>query len=242
MEIALNDDELPAFSASPTPPPVSPLTPDEKYANSVANLCMYNIAHFYSNRLVEGNIKLLLLSHTSKVLTDDSDKIQRLTICRNYIFADTLSILRRPGFHFNWNVHITFVGEPAVDACGPCREFFRLIIHEIISNNRLFQGPMHARFPCHNMQELEKGTYKHIGQIISLSLVHDGPGPHCLAPWVVDYILYRLGGVFPIPEQIPNDAIQTTVRKVTMRAYAPDYFAHKHLFIVNSVTGNQESN
>ena len=242
MEIVLNDDELPAFSASPTPPPVSPLTPDEKYANSVANLCMYNIAHFYSNRLVEGNIKQLLLSHTSKVLTDDSDKMQRLTIRRNYIFADTLSILRRPGFHFNWNVHITFVGEPAVDAGGPCREFFRLIIHEIISNNRLFQGPMHARFPCHNMQELEKGTYKHIGQIISLSLVHDGPGPHCLAPWVVDYILYRLGGVFPIPEQIPNDAIQTTVRKVTMRAYAPDYFAHKHLFIVNSVTGNQESN
>ena len=34
MEIVLNDD------ASPTTPPVSPLTPDEKYANSVADLCM----------------------------------------------------------------------------------------------------------------------------------------------------------------------------------------------------------
>ena len=201
-----------------------------------------HVEHFYSNGLVEGNIKQLLLSHTSKVLTDDSNKIQRLTIRRNYISADTLSILRRPRFHFNWNVRITFVGEPAVDAGGPCREFFRLIIHEIMSNNTLFQGPMHARFPCHNMQELEKGTYKHIGQIISLSLVHDGPGPHCLASWVVDYILYGLGGVSPFPEQIPNYAIQTTVRKVTMHMHMIDYFAHKHLFIVNSVTGNQESN
>ena len=41
MEIVFNDDELPAFSASPTPPPVSPLTPDEKYADSVENLCMH---------------------------------------------------------------------------------------------------------------------------------------------------------------------------------------------------------
>ena len=73
---------------------------------------MHNIAYFYSNRLVEGNIKQLLLSHTSKVLTDDSNNIQRLTIH-----------LRKPGFHFNWNVHIKFFGEPAVDAGGPCRKF-----------------------------------------------------------------------------------------------------------------------
>ncbi len=38
MEIVLIDDELhqPVFSSSPSPPPVSPLTPDKKYANSVA--------------------------------------------------------------------------------------------------------------------------------------------------------------------------------------------------------------
>ncbi len=171
-------------------------------------------SYVYSTRLIDGNIQHLLLIHTSKVLTNDSDKIQRLTIRRNFIYADTISILRRPVFHFNWNVRITFIGEPAVDAGGPCREFFRLLINEIMSNNTLFQGPMHARFPCHNMQELEKGTYKYIGQIISLSLVHDGPGPHCLAPWVVDYILYGLSGVTPIPEQIPEDDIQTTVKKV----------------------------
>ena len=85
---------------------------------------------------------------------------------------------------------ITFIGEPSVDAGGPYQEFFRLLMHEIMSNNSLFEGSVISRVPFLNVLELQKGTYRHIGEIIALSVMHGGPGPHCFSQAVTDYFSF----------------------------------------------------
>ena len=64
------------------------------------------------------------------------------------------------------------------------------------------------------MQALERRTYRSIGQMISLFLMHDGPGPQCCNPGVVDYFLYGLSGMTARPDDIPNESIRKKVKKV----------------------------
>ena len=59
---------------------------------------------------------------------------------------------------FNMHIIIYFTG-------GPLREFLHLIVKEIVNNNTLFSGPMSARVPVHNMQAVEKRTFKYIGVV-----------------------------------------------------------------------------
>ena len=79
----------------------------------------------------------LLTEHQFKVL--QKEETHRITIRRNHVTKDALQALKQ-GFQFNQKLNVIFMGEPAIDAGGPCREFFRLLIGELTSNNSLFQG------------------------------------------------------------------------------------------------------
>ena len=155
----------------------------------------------------------LLAEHQFKVL--QKEEIQRITIRRNHITKDALQALKQ-GFQFNQKLNVIFMGEPAVDAGGPCREFFRLLIGELTSNNSLFQGKENARMPFHNIGELQKNTYFHVGQIFALSLVNGGPGPQCLSNSVVDYLFYGLHKIRGVVEDLPNEEIKKKIQKVTL--------------------------
>ena len=84
------------------------------------------------------------------------------------------------------------MGEPAIDDDGLLREYLRLLLGAVVSNNSLFCGDINSRSLQHNVIELSKKTYFYVGQILSMSLVHGGPAPCFLAEPVVDYILYGL--------------------------------------------------
>ena len=64
-----------------------------------------------------------------------------------------------------------------MDAGGPLREFFHLLLSEIAQNNTLFCGKVMVRIPKLNMVELSKQTYKCVGAILAASIVHGGPAP-----------------------------------------------------------------
>lgn len=164
---------------------------------------------------MEESLKQLLQSHRVKVLSDEESDIQQITVRRNHIMEDALLAVKRSGFHFSYHLRVTFVGEPAVDAGGPCREFFRLVLGELLSNNSLFQGAADCHLPRHSMRELEKSTFKLVGQLISLALMNDGPGPHCFAPPMVDYLFRGLHHVSAIPEHIPDNEVKSLVKKVS---------------------------
>lgn len=48
---------------------------------------------------------------------------QRLTVCRDSIFEDSIAFFKQRKFDFTVPIKITFAGEPAIDGGGPVREF-----------------------------------------------------------------------------------------------------------------------
>ena len=91
------------------------------------------------------------------------------------------------------------------------REFLRLAMCEILSNNTLFHGSATARVPTHNMVHLSKKTYYYVRQMFAISLVHGGPAPSCLANPVADYFLY---GSERVKADVPDMEIQMKVQQV----------------------------
>ncbi len=154
----------------------------------------------------------MLRDQQSKVI--DTSKVHRVTVRRSNIFMDAMTILQK-GFDKASCIRITFLVEPGVDAGGPSREFFRLLVWDIVCNNSLFQGEEANRSPIHNIMELRKGTFKLIGEAFALSIIHGGPGPQCLSHPVVDYLSYGLHKINGTIEDIPDSNIRQKVKQVS---------------------------
>lgn len=144
--------------------------------------------------------------------SDRSDKV-RIVIRRSKILHDTLYLLRN-GLDVLKHIRVTFVNEPAVDQGGPLREYFRLLLTSVVTNNILFSGPDSARTPNHNMAELEKMTFYYVGVIIALSLLHGGPAPQCFSSAVADYIIYGVKKVNATIDDVPDHTIKQSLQKV----------------------------
>ena len=108
----------------------------------------------------------LLENHRTVVVSEE--KYHRITVRRRHLLQDSMTAFRI-GFPFNSHLAVTFLGEPAVDAGGPCREFFRLLLQEIFQSS-LFEGLEGSRVPAHNMTALDKRTYWYIGKFEQLVL------------------------------------------------------------------------
>ena len=118
------------------------------------------------------------------------------------------------GLQLDKNIQITFVGEPAVDTGDPLREFLYLLLSSISRNNSLFCGDETSRVPTHNIVELEKRTYYHVGKMIAVSLIRGGPAPRFFASAVADYIVYGVQKVKPCIEDIPDHLVKEKMIKV----------------------------
>ena len=65
------------------------------------------------------------------------------------------------------------------------------------------------------MVGLEKLTYKHIGEMMAVSIIHGGPAPNFLAPSVV---LFAMGKVRATVEEVPCATMRTKLYKVSCLA------------------------
>lgn len=113
----------------------------------------------------------------------------RITVRRKRLWEDALRRFKE-GLPFHKPLSVTFVGEPAIDQGGPLREFLRLLVACIASNNMLFTGDETARVPTHNIIQLQNKTYQHVGEMLAVTIVHGGPAPAFFSPAVANYILY----------------------------------------------------
>lgn len=93
-----------------------------------------------------------------KYLPNDYEDRIRITVRRRHILEDTIHNLRA-GHDTTKYLKVTFVGEPAVDAGGPLREFFHLLLQELANNSSLFCGPSTSRTPKHNIIKEPSTTY-----------------------------------------------------------------------------------
>ena len=76
------------------------------------------------------------------------------------------------------------MGEPAVDAGDPLREYFHLLVGEICKNNTLFLGDVKDHIPVHNVLVDTKHTFKSVGCMLGASLINGGPSLPSLQLWL----------------------------------------------------------
>ena len=156
----------------------------------------------------------LLICHRSSVLSSNPEDRLRIIVRRKHIFEDTLHRLRN-GIDISKHLRVTFIGESAIDDGGPMREYMRLLLGSIISNNSLFCGDVNSRFLRHNVIELNKKTYFYVGQILSITLVHGGPAPSFFVEPIADYILYGLEKVKVSIADVQDKVIKRKLQKVS---------------------------
>ena len=103
----------------------------------------------------------------------------RLTVSRSSILSDSVSIFKQRSFDFRKPLKITFEGDPAIDGGGPKREYFTLVLRQLLSPSaspRLFEGRGNVFLPMHNSDALRSNLYKVAGRIVATSIIHGGPG------------------------------------------------------------------
>ena len=154
----------------------------------------------------------ILKNHCGRVLCAEKG-VTRITVRRRHLLEDTLNKFRS-GIDLNRGLSILFVGESAVDAGGPLKEFLFLAVSAIANNNSLFCGSETKRVPRHNLVELEKKSYYYIGAIIALSLAHGGPAPQFFTKAVADYIVYGVQNVRATINDIPDENIKEKLQLV----------------------------
>ena len=113
-----------------------------------------------------------------------------------------------------------------MDGGGPRREYFRLLLNEIAMSSRYFTGSESMCVPVHNILCLQDRSFNYIGQIVALSLLHDGPCPQFIAPAVVRYILADEELVSS--DDIPDGNMQSKIKAVSCDWHCMLEVIHHH--------------
>ena len=161
------------------------------------------------------SIAMILKAHFDKVIIQDPDDVGSITIRRKHIWRDAIRAISRTAFNPNKSVHVTFIGEEAVDGGGPRREFFTLALQEMAEDGNVFQGPPHSRYFLHNVQALASKKYFYAGMLVAISLANGGPGLPCLAEALYTYLCFGLHGDFaPDLSLLPDSNLQECLQQV----------------------------
>ena len=84
----------------------------------------------------ECSLREILTAHTHTNIREDKDDCsgQRIPVRRKVIWKDTMRCLKSPNFTCDRGLMVRFIAEEAVDAGGPLREFFQLLMKVIGMN------------------------------------------------------------------------------------------------------------
>ena len=200
-----------------------------KTAPYTTNVWTSSSVCFHLHRCDTESLSLVLRMHKDEVVQCSPQPFQsvyRLKIRRKRVFEDGLREFKR-GFPLDKPFAITFIGEPAVDAGGPLREFFHILLADIANNNNLFEGS-EGRVPRPNVFELEKKTYLYVGQMIATSLLHGGPAPSFFSKAVADYLVFGVTNVSPSTNDIPDASVRDSIQKVRCGCTRPMVILHVH--------------
>nr|XP_055049529.1 G2/M phase-specific E3 ubiquitin-protein ligase-like isoform X1 [Misgurnus anguillicaudatus] len=131
---------------------------------------------------LDSNIKDVLRTLHSNVLFHVAPPTaNRINVVRTDIVESAFRAFKRKQFNPKMRLDVVFVdtcglGEGAVDNGGPTREFLTLVLRDLL-NSHFFVGPASVKNLGLDSIGLSRGTYRIVGMILSVCLVHGGLGP-----------------------------------------------------------------
>ena len=159
-------------------------------------------------------IKHVLQQHQARVLTSiDEEDVQLIHIRRPYLLSDALRQFTKSSFDVQKMLKVRFIGEEAVDAGGPRREFFHLVLKEAFRSS-LFQGYPLRTIPFHNVEAVASNKFYTIGKILATCIVQGGEAPVCFSEAIVDYLIYGEVRSPVCLEDISGEEIKKSLQKV----------------------------
>ncbi|KAL5470935.1 hypothetical protein EMCRGX_G028994 [Ephydatia muelleri] len=134
------------------------------------------------------------------------DKVTNIEVRRGSVFANALRAARRPTFCVSGALKVEFIGEPAVDAGGPKREFFSILAKEM--SQIIFEGPVNMISFKHDPAGIEANMFYCIGMLMAMAVVQCSTG----FPFLCDAMFAYMCN---IPLQLSVDEIpDQTARKL----------------------------
>ncbi|MES9884712.1 MAG: hypothetical protein ABW185_28030 [Sedimenticola sp.] len=89
----------------------------------------------------------------------------------------------------------------------------RLALQEL-SSASYFEGGEGNKFFAHSLKNLENGVYRALGNLVALSIVHDGPGLHILHPAVAKMMFGVEAPLDVDDDHLPNPEVKDILRQV----------------------------
>lgn len=165
----------------------------------------------------------------------------RITILRESIFQDSISIFKNPSFDMSKPCKVNFEDEPSVDGGGPKREYFTLLLSSLLSPNipvRLFEGQSNRILPIHNADALRAHLFKVAGKMIACSVVNGCPCfPH-FSPAAYTYMsTSSIEAVLDVitVEDIPDAEILDYIHQVSIYTKSDQKHCVKNYFNIFTI-------
>ena len=125
---------------------------------------------------IEKQVDEVLRKFINDNLQPAVEEYRNVLVNRKNVLSSTIRAIERNAFSFVRPVYVYFSGEEAMDAGGPGREFFRLLMSSLKS-----LGIFQRNWFSHDLHLLRSKKYELGGKLISWSIVQGGPGPKCLS-------------------------------------------------------------
>ncbi|KAK3735184.1 hypothetical protein QZH41_000470 [Actinostola sp. cb2023] len=152
------------------------MDPDYLAAIEASLLDQTNDDHVTEEKASEEKAIEVLQRFISKTLDDKDDEMVKIVISRKILLMSTLRAIERKSFSFYKPFLVTFSGEDGIDAGGPKREFFRLLMQSLRG-----MGIFDGNWFVHDLELLKQRKYELAGKLVSWSILHGGSGPKCLS-------------------------------------------------------------
>ena len=125
-----------------------------------------------SKECSKADAKEVIKAFVDKNIHPNTDNhVNTIIINRKNVLSSTLTAIGRKNFSFHKEVLVIFSEEEGVDAGGPKRKYFRLLMLSL-KNVGVFQGNWFS----HDIKLLRRQKYELAGKLVAWSILHGGPG------------------------------------------------------------------
>ncbi|XP_052094530.1 uncharacterized protein LOC127730269 isoform X2 [Mytilus californianus] len=155
------------------------------------------------------NFRKKIKEHKELFIHNDSDDPLLMEVRRENPVQDSLAFISISQDDLHSPLRISFTDEDGVDLGGLRREFWSLFLHKI-SSSVFVTGKPGRQTLRDNFIARTQNIFFHLGQLVALSIIQDGPGLPIFSDIVTDYILLGkpcILNVDDLPEGLKNTIV-----------------------------------